>query len=64
MKNVAILAALMPWILVGIFVGINIMIPAAVNPLPYVGILWLAVSPAWFGLGILIAYREGQWSKK
>jgi len=64
MKKVAIFAALIPYIIFGIALLIQ-QIPGAGSQGPFVfGIIWLFVSPLWFAGGCLVAYREGQWSKK
>lgn len=63
MKKVYLFACVMPWlILAG---GLVIREPFQVMsvPLAMAGMLWLAVSPAYLALAILIAYREGQYSK-
>ena len=65
MKIPAILAAFVPWIVMVFALSVrNSGIFGTEDIVSRFGLLWLAVSPGWFALGLLIAYREGQWSKK
>ena len=64
MNKNAIIAVLFPWIL-GL-IGVNLMMLVG---LPYrdslwlIGLTWLLVSPFFIAGMLLVAYREGQWSK-
>ena len=64
MNKNAIIAVLFPWIF-GL-ISVNLMMLVG---LPYrdslwlIGLTWLLVSPFYIAGVLLVAYREGQWSK-
>lgn len=65
MKFNAVFATLIPWI-IGIL-GINLLMVVGKSyelALMNVGLVWLMMSPLFIAGVILVAYREGQWSKE
>ena len=63
MNKNAIIAVLFPWIF-GL-IGVNLMIVGLTyrDSLWLIGLTWLLVSPFFIAGMLLVAYREGQWSK-
>jgi hypothetical protein len=55
MKKIALFAMFIPWMMLAI--------AYATDGARDMGILWMAFSPVWIGFAIIVAYREGQWSK-
>jgi len=65
MKTPAILYCSIPWIVIcfGMFYKTIAGGSAGQEFMTLAGLLWLVVSPAIMALGLMIAYREGQYSK-
>lgn len=64
MKFNAIFASLIPWILFGGAILSQQYGITGKDAIQNAGMLWLFLSPIWFAAGCLVAYREGQWSRK
>lgn len=69
MKTSAIMFFLLPWLLLLVTIIIKVSgiygpIPLADGYLALVGFLWLVTSPLVMSIGLMVAYREGQYSMK
>jgi len=65
MKAAAIFACFMPWILLAVA---GLMAPLIEAPvwmmMDKMALVWAMLSPVIIAGALLVAYREGQWSKK